>query len=369
MELDPPEVIYEFGKSLIFSGVAIEPELIQESYLFIDIPGEKTLFSSPIYVQTNQSYTFEYPLKKQPLRAYSTITFWVEITMFDGARLTSKQSSLFYEDNRYSWIQRESPPFITYYYQGDLSFGQKILDIASSGLIHIQKLLPLSQPSMVRIYTYASAQELRETLQVAGQTWIGAHADPDLGIIMLSLPQGPSQQLEMERQIPHELMHILLYQEMDGMYENLPTWLVEGLASNAELYSNPDYMILLDSASKQNKLIPIKSLCEGFPKEASSAFLAYAISESITRFLLNTYGSSQMMLLLDAYRDGLQCDRGLEVVFNKNITQIEHDWRENELGEIIWQSTLGNITPWLLLFIIICCVPLSLFIINYKNNN
>ena len=161
------------------------------------------------------------------------------------------------------------------------------------------------------IYAYASAKDMQEILQSIKKNWIGAHADPDLGVMVLSLPEGPEQRLEMERQIPHELMHILLYKMVGAGYVNLPAWLSEGLASVAELYPNPDYLVLLENAHNKGNLPSIISLCQSFPRDASGAFLAYAQSASFTRYLHQRFGSSGMERLVRQYADGLDCERGI----------------------------------------------------------
>ena len=84
--------------------------------------------------------------------------------------------------------------------------------------------------------------------------------------VVLALPPGPEQALWMQQRLPHEIMHVALFQATDLGYENLPIWLSEGLASLVELYSNPDYRFMLDYAVENEELLPILSLCQGFPR-------------------------------------------------------------------------------------------------------
>lgn len=168
----------------------------------------------------------------------------------------------------------------------------------------------------------------------------------------------------MERQIPHELMHILLYKTLGTDYNNLPAWLNEGLASIAELYPNPDYMTLLDSAQKKGNLLSIQSLCLSFPKDASSAFLAYAEATSFTRYLLQTYGSAGLISLLDTYRKTRGCDQGVEIAFNQSLFQLENQWRQSEFGEVILTNAADNIIPWLLLLGLVLAVPVVLSLVG-----
>ena len=87
---------------------------------------------------------------------------------------------------------------------------------------------------------------------MGGSTWVAGHANPDLGVVLVSIAPGENQSMEMERQIPHELAHVLLYRLTGPAYANLPNWLTEGIASQVEGYPNADYTQVL-TASAQTK--------------------------------------------------------------------------------------------------------------------
>jgi hypothetical protein len=185
--------------------------------------------------------------------------------------------------------------------------------------------------------------------------------------MVVSLPKGPEQRLEMERQIPHELMHIMLYQKVGPSYVNLPAWFNEGLSSIAELYPNPDYQVLLESAYEKGTLLPISSLCTSFPRDAAGAYLAYAESASFTRYLHEQYGSLPIDQLVRQYATGLDCERGIEVALGSSISQLERDWRRETLGEDPWLTALTNLAPWLLLLLAILAVPIVLVIVTLRS--
>lgn len=160
---------------------------------------------------------------------------------------------------------------------------------------------------------------------------MAGHADPELGVMVVSLPPGPGQQMETERQVPHELMHILLYQKLGQDYADLPTWLQEGLASLNETYPNPDYMTVLQDAAKKGSILSMNSLCRGFPAEASKFFQSYAQADSFTRFLYDAYGSEGLQALIQAYANGVECERGAEMGLGKTLTQLDAQWQHQAL--------------------------------------
>ncbi len=276
----PTRVEYTFGEKIEFLGSMPAGTKIKSARLFYRAQGVTVTASEEAEWDGHGQLSYTVDLIKKspdpPLRAFSDVSYWFEVTLASGQVIQSEQATFYYEDNRFIWRTRSSQDYIVHWYEGEPEFAQSLLDVAEQGLENIQTILPLKQKDKINIYAYASAEEMRATLQTAGRNWVGAHTDPDLRVMVVSLPQGPEQRLEMERQVPHELMHLLLYQWLEQGYGGLPTWLNEGLASIAELYPNPDYLVLLDSALGKDNLLPINSLCQSFPRDASSAYLAYA---------------------------------------------------------------------------------------------
>ncbi len=88
--------------------------------------------------------------------------------------------------------------------------------------IPASSLVRANIPNPVIIYVYRDPADLQSALSLVQQSWVAGHANPDLGIILLSIPDSPSQRMELERQIPHELMHLLLYQKTVDSYTSLP---------------------------------------------------------------------------------------------------------------------------------------------------
>jgi hypothetical protein len=366
IDVQSHSVEYKFGESITFHASVQSDVKVQSVLFFYQVEGDPNTVSNVVTVDASGKISNTINLAEVPLRAFSRINYWYEITPQNGSTYTSSKFSFYYEDNRFAWETRQAAPFEVHWYEGDQAFAQSILDNAQSGLQHIQSLLPLKTPESVGIYVYASAKEMRDTLQSSSQNWVGAHTDPDLGVMVVSLPPGPEQRLEMERQIPHELMHIMLYQSISQKYSLLPIWFNEGLASVAELYPNPDYLILLNSATKKNNLLSIASLCRSFPRDASSAFLAYAEANSFTRYLYQQYGSSGLQELLNTYADGIDCERGVQVAFGNTLSQLEHQWRREDLGENELQTALVNLLPWLILVVVVLAVPLGLAITRLR---
>ncbi len=128
-------------------------------------------------------------------------------------------------------------------------------------------------------------------------------------------------------------------------------------------------MVLLKTNYEKERLLPISNLCVTFPRDAAGAYLAYAQAESFTRFLHQEYGSSGLEALIEAYADGLDCERGIQVAYGSDLNQLELQWRRETFGEDPWYSTLTNLAPWLLLLAAVLAVPVIIVIGNIRRQN
>jgi hypothetical protein len=272
----------------------------------------------------------------------------------------------YYEDNRFVWKIMQSGPFRIHWYDGNDAFGQELLDVAQKSLQQAQGWLPVATPDEIEIniYAYASAQEMRSTMMLAGTTWVAGHADVDLQLIVASLPPGPEQRTEMERIIPHELMHNLLYLTVGSAYFKLPSWLNEGLASVNEIYPNPYYHTILSQAAAKGSLLSFSDICQNFPVDASGAYLAYAQAASFTRYLYDQYGTEGLEALVVIYAQSseLDCQDGTAKALGTTLNQLERGWRQTVLGEKNASAGESSLWPWVIVLGVVLVVPFTVWI-------
>jgi hypothetical protein len=280
-----------------------------------------------------------------------------------GPAIATQKYPFYYDDNRFSWQMLEDKPFRVHWYEGDMAFGQKILDTAQKSLERANRFLNFKNPDNIDIFVYANSAEMQSTLNLGNISIVAGHADPELGVMFVSLPEGPFQQDETERQIPHELMHILVYQMLGDNYKNLPTWLQEGLASLNETYPNPDYFTVLKDAAEKGTILPMSTLCQGFTLEGGQYYLSYAQADSFTRYLIEEYGSNGIRSLVQAYANGLDCERGAEVGLGKTLTQLESQWQRHTFNQNPFIKAFGVLLPWVVILILLLLTP-ALLIIN-----
>jgi hypothetical protein len=358
-------IFYEFGKEVIFQTTIQPYEGIRDVYLFIQPEGQNAR-SESITPNENGEVIYSYDAAATPLRPFANTDYWFQATLETDEVVESQKYSFFYEDNRFEWQRLEENGFQINWQGKDASFGQAVLDIAEQSLEIASNYVPAEPPELLKIYVYENASDVQTALNLGQfKSWVAGHASPDLATVLISVPEGPSQQLELERQIPHEITHILQYQLMGPNYRNAPMWLLEGTASLSELYPNPDYQRVLERAVEEESLIKLEQLCVAFPPEASRAFLAYAQSESFTRFLFTNYGSTGLEALMKSYENGLGCTEGFANTFRHSLTQEEYRWHQ-QLGINTGLLVMQNIAPYALVLALVL-VPAALSSLRAKD--
>ncbi len=356
-----PGVAYNFGQQITFTARLVSTSgspITQATISFRDVNEQNTRVE-PLTINPDGATSFQYDASQNVLPPFATIVFSYQVTFASGQTATSAAYYFRYEDNRFAWKSVNDGAVTAHWYNGDDAFGHAALDAARVSLQNISQMMNVSLASSpLDIYVYANAADLQSALTLGGRQWIAGHADPALGVVMVSVTPGDTQTIELQRQVPHELAHVMLYRNIgEAGYNRLPAWLNEGIASMAELYPNPDYAHALTQASKNNTLMPFADLCGSFPADSGGAFLAYAQSESFVRYLRSTYGDTGLNALTQSYADGLDCDLGAMRALGTPLGQLDTRWRESALGQNVAGVALSNLLPYIILLALVLIVP------------
>jgi hypothetical protein len=351
-------VAVNFGQSITFSAKIKSPLPIkQASLLFRGIHEEVTRVET-VQVAEDGSVSFTYDASLNVFPPFSSIVFWFQTTLSDDKTYTSSPITFPYYDNRFPWRETAKGNVTVHWYAGDDAFGAAALDAAGAGLLAMSEFIPISLTDPVNIYIYSNVPDLQATLTLGGEEWVGGHASPELGVVLIAIAPGSSQSIEMETEIPHELAHVMLYRSLGVKYNSQPAWLVEGIASVVELYPNPDYARALEIASKNDSLLALEDLCIAFPTDAGNAFLAYAQSQSFVSYIRETYGTTGLGRLTSSYGDGFPCELGATNALGTPLSQLESRWREDVLGQNTAGVAARNLLPFILLLLLVLVVPI-----------
>lgn len=338
---------YAFNSSFDFHARFESTKKIIDGYVFLQFEGtDRTwVYEGEIY---GKELDVDVAIAADNIpKAYSTITYWYRLASDHGEFFESPRYTLYYEDNRYDWKEVEASPFNLRWHNGDSSFAAAILAAANQGVLRTQAILPLPAPTATTLQVYDNPADVQLVAQLAGYQWATGHTDPAAARILFALAPGDQQSLEIERQVPHEIAHLMLYQGLGAAgYANLPAWLNEGIASNVEVYSDPLRREWLRLGNESEALFPFFSLCVSFPQDEAAARLAYAQSASFIRYLLDQYNTTGFAVLVEAYAETGDCLNAPLGSFGRDLNQLESEWRTTTFSsqDALTKQIIG--LPW-----------------------
>ncbi|MDF1498941.1 MAG: peptidase MA family metallohydrolase [Anaerolineales bacterium] len=324
----------EFGESIRFATTIEGEEPPIRAVLFIR-SGQNTQFKTRIaeIKTTNPPHAI---VEVEPMAInlvpFAQIEYYWQVDLADGVIITSETERMNYHDQRFEWQDFARGSIAAHWVDGDLAWGQNLLAIAESVLPEMRALFGTAADTPIHIYVYPDQSTLQNSLRQAGINQVAAHALPETGAVLLSGKSGSETLIHLEQDIPHELVHVLLHERMRAKKENLPVWLDEGLATHFEQTPRPIYRTALEDAAERDALLAMESLCASFPIAEDEKILAYAQSASFTNYLLDIYGSGGILLLLDAYEEGVSCTGGIQRVYRRSLGQLESEWKGSAFG-------------------------------------
>ncbi|MFC2016220.1 peptidase MA family metallohydrolase [Chloroflexota bacterium] len=255
----------------------------------------------------------------------SRIEYRWTVESANGDNIETTPAKIRFDDNRYSWQSLTEGKVTIYWYEGGQSFAKELMLAAQQALARLAEDTGAYLKKPAKIYVYASAQDLQGAM-IFPQEWTGGAAFTRYGIITIGI--APDNLSWGKRATVHELTHLIVHQMTFNPYTGLPTWLNEGLAMYSEGMFGAGYTAYLERAIAENSLISVRSLSSPFSARGEEAYLSYAQSHSLVEFLINNYGQSKMLELLNTFGEGSSYDETLEKVYSFDMDGLDTLWRD-----------------------------------------
>jgi len=256
----------------------------------------------------------------------SSLEYWWKITDAGGGQLVTEPVCVRFDDTRYVWSSLAEGQVTLYCYQDDEDFMNELMEAAQGALARLSADTGAELEKPVQFYIYANALDLQGAM-IHPQEWTGGVAYTRHGIIAIGI--APPNISWGKRAIAHELAHLVIHQMTLNPYNDLPTWLDEGLAMYAEGEQGAEFAASLERAIDDDSLISVQSLCSPFSAYSDIATLGYAQSASLVRYLISSYGQPKMLELLNTFSQGSGYDAALEAVYGFDMDTLDSLWREH----------------------------------------
>jgi hypothetical protein len=273
--------------------------------------------------------TWTWDMRNSSLPPGADVTYWWSIKDADGNELETLPQVMQFDDNRYSWHSlTDTVPQVgeltVSWYEGSDSFALELMNACEAGLSTLTQNIGAYPERPIKIYVYASADDLQGAL-ISSEEWSGGVAFTDFGIIAIGI--SPSQLDWGRGALVHELTHLVVRQATFSPYGQLPVWLDEGLAMYNECAVDPSLASSLEATVSGSELISVRTLCSPFSAYSDKAYLSYAESYSLVKYLLDNYGQEKMLDLLSALKQGNTYDEALTQVYGFDIDGLDTSWR------------------------------------------
>lgn len=323
---------YTFGQAVHFSLQAKSQDIIEQATLFVNAPELPGAYfvAVPLLPGRDIAITYDLALTQLQFAPFTTIAYWWEVTTSVG-KMTLPRQLLDYVDDRFQWRQVAYENFIVHWTGSDDTIGQAALTVLDLYQPRLELIIPAgTSPAPIRVFIYPSTADLRSALRLTGRDWVGAHARPELNVLLVTAVNPRTAMFDLSQSLPHELSHLLLYHSLGANYPNLPRWLDEGLATFFEATADPNYTFLLQEAVNNQQTLSFAQLCATFPSEAQPAIVAYAQSVSLIHYIQAEFGNRKLSDLIRAYGDGASCDSGVRQALGISLATLSGRWLEQQ---------------------------------------
>ena len=337
-----PPLAAEAQDVIRFGAVAAEYEFPQAIFFSVVVEGDAEIVALEFsYRVTGSAYTqSRFPDFTPGKRVETTFRLDTQVEFHSpgtefhyywtardaaGRVIESPEQVLLYEDNRFVWQKVFTDRIAVYWYEGEASFGQMVLDTASRALDRLEQDTGVEAKRLIRIYLYANNRDFRGALGPNSAEWIGGQALPARAIIVANIT--PDNDWEVRRMIPHEVSHLVLYQATHNPYAYNPNWLEEGIAVHNQEVADADFPYLVEEAARDGRLIPLRALSASFPSDTDLAILSYAESVSVVEFILDRYGEEGLARLVAVFAEGETADAAVQRALGLSLDELEAEWR------------------------------------------
>jgi hypothetical protein len=255
----------------------------------------------------------------------SSLDYWWKLEDAGGGQLETRPARVRFDDTRYDWDSLTQGQITIYCYQDDEDFVNELMEAAQEALARLSEDTGAVLEKLAQLYIYANSSDLQGAM-IHPKEWTGGVAYTRHGIIAIGI--SPTSLGWGKRAIAHELAHLVVHQMTLNPYNELPTWLDEGLAMYAEGEMASEDVSVLERAIDNNYLISVQSLCSPFSAYSNLASLGYAQSYSLVEYLIDSYGQPKMLELLNIFSEGSGYDAALEAVYGFDMDTLDSLWRD-----------------------------------------
>jgi hypothetical protein len=253
------------------------------------------------------------------------------ITEENGDVVETPEQTVLWADDRYDWTPLTGQHVTVYSYENDPTFQKEILDTAERTITRLADSYGVTPDQPIRIWAYASKDDLYGALAPNSDPWIGGANYPSVHVIVAILPAGSDNSVSMY--VPHEMSHQVLYQATKNPFNAPPQWLDEGLAVYTQETGRDRFYTHALELAASGKVPPLRTLNGDFPYDANGALAGYSYSLSVVMYILDTWGNEGLSKLIAAFPAGVTFDQAVQQGLGISFDELDRRWRDDLVAD------------------------------------
>ena len=255
------------------------------------------------------------------------IEYYYQITDVNGHTVETTPWSFEYRDPRYQWESLTIGSLTVLWH--DLS-ERRVAQAAQQVAARIEEIKPVfgvDDVHTMKAVIVNGSREARRSFPFVSDASRRGHYFAGFAFdeYDLFLMQG----LDTDTMI-HEATHLLVHQAADSALARVPAWLNEGLAMQFE-DSSIVRSATVRSAARAGRLLSLKNM-GAVPGRSRDISLFYAQAWSVVDYMMDTYGTERISVLIGTLNMGKRIDEALPLVYGLSVDELDQEWRNDLLG-------------------------------------
>ena len=330
IEISSHGSVSEFPEGIRFSIEVYSEDVVEEIALRMRIGQQKSGVYQYFEFEPEKKVVAELFWKTNTSSKYippgTILEYSFEVSDLAGNKRETETSQIVVYDSRFQWEEVEEEGINVAYHGPVESRAVEILDAIIQTMDFMEPVLGQTDRKPIRVTMYNNVSEMlggmppgsstiRRELITEGQAFTKIGTLLVLGGGRLS-----------EGTASHEVTHILVERAAGSIYNNIPSWLNEGLAEFGNLSPSFSYDVAVDFAVHSGRLLPITSM-PSMPGDPEDVIMYYGQSMSIVEYMVVRLGPTKMVHLLSRLKSGENIDEAILSTYGISKLELENSWR------------------------------------------
>lgn len=333
--MDPVSVVrddvsLDFPEGLNFHLELDSASAVSKADLLFAVGENRTLIQTSAQLADSEDGVIEHFVNMQTLGIPTglTLSYHWRLETHDQEVVDTPVMQTDWSDDRYEWTAYATEDIVLYAYSGEDDFNDGAAQVGQDALSALQERFDApARLEPLRIWLYESQSDMSGALSPNSREWIGGVSYARYSLIAGVVPAGSDYAVQ--RVIPHEVAHQIIYDATHNPFIHPATWLDEGIAMAVQTVDLEGLGAMVEDAYLAGTLPTVQSMISEFGSDGGSTRLAYASSYSVVTFIEETMGAEMIDDLVSTYADGLSHDDTLISVIGIDTLELNRLWRES----------------------------------------